>query len=77
MVSSELVVLLIVCVGINTGSAQQQPGDHITIVVFLVTLVAVHNFMHFPRNHVKMMKQTSAILAVLLIQTSVPMLTLL
>ena len=28
MVSSELVVLLIVCVGINTGSAQQdQPGE--------------------------------------------------
>ena len=27
MVSSELVVLLIVCVGINTGSTQDQPGE--------------------------------------------------
>ena len=27
MVSSELVVLLIVCVGINTGSTQQQQGE--------------------------------------------------
>ena len=27
MVSSELVVLLIVCVGINTGSAQDQLGE--------------------------------------------------
>ena len=31
MVSSELVVLLIVCVGINTGSAQDQPGELIDI----------------------------------------------
>ena len=27
MVSSELVVLLIVCAGINTGSTQQQQGE--------------------------------------------------
>ena len=27
MVSSELVVLLIVCVGINIGSAMQEPGQ--------------------------------------------------
>ena len=30
MVSSELVVLVIVCVGINTGSAQQEPRELLT-----------------------------------------------
>ena len=42
MVSSELVVLLIVCVGINTGSAQDQPGDSATNTQSFVLSNAQH-----------------------------------
>ena len=43
MVSSELVVLLIVCVGINTGSAQQ--GELTTELVS--SLKAIHSYTQF------------------------------
>ena len=39
MVSSELVVLLIVCVGINTGSAQQ---GELNIHIFTKSLSMIH-----------------------------------
>ena len=44
MVSSELVVLLIVCVGMNTGSAQQ--GELATN-----THTHIHTQVQFPEGH--------------------------
>ena len=45
MVSSELVVLLIVCVGINTGSAQQ--GELTENILLHSTCTCEHNSLHY------------------------------
>ena len=50
MVSSELVVLLIVCVGINTGSAQQETGNTLTLASIFSEKCLLYVFMRtFPR----------------------------
>ena len=46
MVSSELVVLLIVCVGINTGSAQQREYTSYIIIVNLLTRISHTEYCH-------------------------------
>ena len=52
MVSSELVVLLIVCVGINTGSAQGEL--HVVTHTHTHTLIYNLIIVHFPQDLVKM-----------------------
>ena len=53
MVSSELVVLLIVCVGINTGSAQQGELAQETTIIKACILCLEDNNTKFPFLHIQ------------------------
>ena len=79
MVSSELVVLLIVFVGINTGSAQGELANnmHTQIKILMQETckgMKIHNnvlsLCTISQNYVKMKMKGSAILTVLLMQAS-------
>ena len=69
MVSSELVVLLIVCVGINTGSVQDQPGELVAPKFIILQSLLVYIIAYYPQNLVKK-EPINAILTAIMIITS-------